>query len=72
MDHRPSAGLRIAGWSSVFLGLLITLAGGYLLLHFIRVGPDIAIAYVWSGGLVVIGVGMAAAGILIIRQRPSG
>lgn len=72
MDHRPSAGLRIAGWSSVFLGLLITLVGGYLLLHFIRVGPDIVIAYVWSGGLVVIGVGMAAAGILIIRQRPSG
>jgi hypothetical protein len=54
----------------VVLGLLILLVGGYLLSHFIRIGPHIAIAYVWSGGLVVVGVGIAAVGIRVLREGP--
>jgi hypothetical protein len=55
----------------VVLGFLIVLVGGYLLSHFIRVGPHIAIAYVWSGGLVVVGVGIAAVGIWVLREAGS-
>ena len=68
MEHRPSAGLRIAGWLLVVLGLLVVVIGGYLLAHFIRVGPNFAIAYIWSGGLVVLGAGMAVASIWMLRQ----
>jgi hypothetical protein len=55
VEHRPSADSRIAWWSLIVLGLLILLVGGYLLSHFIRIGPRIAIAYLgraaswWSG-----------------------
>jgi hypothetical protein len=68
MEHRPPAGWRIAWWSLIVLGLLIVLVGAYLLSHFIRIGPHIAIAYVWSGGLVLIGVGIAAVGIRVLRE----
>ena len=70
MEHRPPAGWRIAWWSLIVLGLLILFVGGYLLSRFIRIGPHIAIAYVWSGGLVVIGVGIAAVGIRVLREGP--
>jgi len=53
---------------SVVDGLLVMLVGGYLLSHFIRFGPSLAVAYIWSGGLVVIGAGMTAAGIWILRS----
>jgi hypothetical protein len=68
VEHRSSADSRIAWWSLIVLGLLILLVGGYLLSHFIRIGPRIAIAYVWSGGLVVVGIGIAAAGIRVLRE----
>ena len=68
MEHRQSAGLRVVGWLSVVDGLLVMLVGGSLLSHFIRIGPSLAVAYIWSGGLVVIGAGMTAAGIWILRS----
>ena len=50
------------------LGLLVVVIGGYLLSHFIRIGPHMAIAYIWSGGLVVVGAGMAVVAFWILRQ----
>jgi hypothetical protein len=47
----------------------MTLIGGYLLLHFLRVGPDIASVYVWSSGLIVVGVSAVAIGIWVLRQN---
>jgi hypothetical protein len=63
-----AAGLRIPGWWLVCFGLLVVLMGGYLLSHFIRIGPHMAVAYLWSGGLVVVGVVNAAVGIWVLRQ----
>ena len=68
VEHRPSAGLRTAGWLLVVLGLLVAAIGGYLLSHFIRIGPSMAIAYIWSGSLVAIGAGIAIVAIWMLRQ----
>jgi hypothetical protein len=53
--------MRVAGWLIVLLGLLIGLVGGYLLSQFVQTGPHLVLAYVWSGGLVVVGLGTALA-----------
>ena len=59
--------MRVAGWLIVLQGLSVGLVGGSLISHFIQTGPQDVLVYVWSGGLIVVGLGTALAGLRILR-----
>jgi hypothetical protein len=59
--------MRAAGWLIVLQGLSVGLVGGSLISHFIRTGPQDVLVYVWSWGLIVVGLGTALAGLRILR-----